>query len=236
MIKKNLLYKGKTKLIYSCQDKTQVLIEYRDDITAFNGKKKLILKGKGRINNHFNAYMMKILESYGIKTHFIKQVDDHLSLMKKLKIIPVECVMRNFSAGQICRSLGIEKGIFFNIPIFEYFLKNDTLGDPMVNRSHIFSFQWATKEELNVMEAESARINKILRRFFYDLGFILVDFKLEFGRYKDTVILGDEFTLDSCRLWDKATQESFDKDRFRQDLGEMMGHYKAVAERIGLVL
>jgi len=235
-MEQELLHKGKAKSVYACDDRTQVVIEYRDDATAFNGEKKAALTDKGRVNNYFNAYMMEKLESHGIKTHFLKRLNDRQSLMKKLEIIPVECVIRNVAAGGICKRLGIEKGMPFTTPIFEYFLKDDALGDPMINRSHILSFQWATETELDTMQQETIKINNIFRAFFNAAGFTLVDFKLEFGRYNHQVILGDEFTLDGCRLWDKTTQESFDKDRFRQDLGEVIDHYKAVAKRIGLAL
>lgn len=234
-MEKTLLHKGKAKSVYTCQDIAQVVIEYRDDATAFNGDKHAVLQDKGRVNNLFNAYIMEKLEAQGVKTHFIKRLNDHQSLMKKLEIIPVECVIRNIAAGGICKRLGIERGARFISPVFEYFLKNDALGDPMINHSHILSFQWATEAELNTMQQQTFKINTILSEFFDAAGFTLVDFKLEFGRYDNQVILGDEFTLDGCRLWDKNTQEIFDKDRFRQDLGDVIDHYKAVSKRIGLV-
>ena len=237
-MKQELLNRGKTKSVYtSYKNIDQVIIEYRDDVTAFNGEKKTLLQDKGRINNQFNAYIMKKLESHGIRTHLIRSLNNHKSLMRKLEMIPVECVIRNIAAGGVCKRLGLKKGIKFTKPVFEFFLKDDSLGDPMVNSSHILSFKWATGTELNTMYQETTKINSILTSFFDDIGFELVDFKLEFGRYyNNKLILGDEFTLDSCRLWDKTTQESFDKDRFRQNLGHVIEHYKNVAKRIGLPL
>lgn len=233
---KELMYQGKAKSIYRSDDIDKVIIEYRDDATAFNGIKKEALTDKGRVNNLFNAYIMQKLEQEGVKTHFVKTLNDNESLMKRLEMIPVECVVRNYAAGGICKRLGLEKGMKFGQPIFEFFLKDDALGDPMVNTSHILSFSWATASEINFMREATFKVNDILSKLFDKAGLLLVDYKLEFGRFKDEVLLGDEFSPDGCRLWDKETKEVFDKDRFRQDLGDVIGHYKTVAKRIGLAL
>lgn len=233
---KELIYQGKAKSVYQSDDADNVIIEYRDDATAFNGVKKEALKDKGRVNNLFNAYIMQKLEQEGVKTHFVKTLNDNESLMKRLEMIPVECVVRNYAAGGICKRLGLEKGMKFDKPVFEFFLKDDALGDPMINTSHILSFNWATASEIKFMREATFKVNDILSSVFDEAGLLLVDYKLEFGRFKNEILLGDEFSPDGCRLWDKETKEVFDKDRFRQDLGDVIGHYKTVAKRIGLAL
>ncbi|WP_100550539.1 phosphoribosylaminoimidazolesuccinocarboxamide synthase [Caedibacter taeniospiralis] len=233
---KELIYQGKAKSVYSSDHQDEVVIEYRDDATAFNGVKKASLVDKGRVNNLFNAYIMQKLEEAGVKTHFVKILSDNESLMKKLKMIPVECVVRNYAAGGICKRLGIEKGMKFVEPIFEFFLKDDALGDPMINTSHILAFNWASESEIAFMRKTTFKVNEVLSKLFDDSGLLLVDYKLEFGRFHDEILLGDEFSPDGCRLWDRKTREVFDKDRFRQDLGDVIGHYKEVARRIGLAL
>ena len=234
---KVLIYQGKAKSVYQSDNENEVIIEYRDDATAFNGIKKEALADKGRVNNLFNAYIMAKLEQNGIKTHFVKTLSDRESLMKKLNMISVECVVRNYAAGGICRRLGIEKGMKFANPVFEFFLKDDALGDPMINTSHILTFDWASESEIYFMREVTFKVNEILSKLFLRAGLLLVDYKLEFGRFfNGEILLGDEFSPDGCRLWDKDTKEVFDKDRFRQDLGDVIGHYKEVAKRIGLAL
>lgn len=233
---KELMYQGKAKSVYYTDVPDEVVIKYSDAATAFNGVKKKSLKDKGHVNNLFNAYIMQHLDQSNIKTHFIKTLSDNESLMKKLKMIPVECVVRNYAAGGICKRLGLEKGMRFSSPVFEFFLKDDALGDPMINTSHILTFNWASEAEINFMRDTTFKVNQILSKLFDDAGLLLVDYKLEFGKLHDQIILGDEFTPDGCRLWDKETGEVFDKDRFRQDLGDVISHYKIVAKRIGLSL
>lgn len=235
-MKRQLLHKGKAKSVYTTNQEDQVIIEYRDDASAFNGVKKAALKDKGKLNNHLNAYLMEKLEAVGIKTHFIKQLSGQESLMKKLRMLPIECVVRNYAAGGICKRLGLQTGTKFNSPIFEFFLKDDPLGDPMINESHILSFNWATPHDIDFMKHTSFAVNRFLTELFDKADLLLVDFKLEFGRFKDHILLGDEVTPDGMRLWDKNTKEIFDKDRFRQDLGHVVAHYTEVARRIGLKL
>ncbi len=235
-MKKSLIYQGKAKSVYQTGNSNEVVIEYRDDATAFNGVKKEALKDKGHVNNLFNAYIKQKLEERGVKTHFIKVLSETESLMKKLQMIPVECVVRNYAAGGICKRLGLEKGMKFERPVFEFFLKDDALGDPMINTSHILTFNWAAPEEIKYMRKVTFTVNDILSKLFDDAGLLLVDYKLEFGRFNGALLLGDEFSPDGCRLWDKQTKDVFDKDRFRQDLGDVVGHYKTVAKRIGLTL
>ena len=235
-MKSQLLHAGKAKSVYTSENTNEVVIEYRDDATAFNGVKKEALSDKGRVNNLFNAYIMEILEKNGIKTHQLKVLSDSDSLMKKLEMIPVECVVRNYAAGGICKRLGLEKGRPFIPAIFEFFYKDDALGDPMINIPHILQMGWATKQEIDFMIKATLQVNEVLTTLFDKAGLMLVDYKLEFGRFGGEIILGDEFTPDGCRLWDKETKEVFDKDRFRQDMGDVIGHYKEVAKRIGLIL
>ncbi|WP_456236412.1 phosphoribosylaminoimidazolesuccinocarboxamide synthase [Facilibium subflavum] len=235
-MKGELLYQGKAKSVYHSDKIDEVVITYRDDASAFNGVKVSALKDKGRVNNLFNAYIMQKLNHEGIKTHFIQTLNDCDSLVKKLQMIPVECVVRNVAAGSICKRLGLHRGEVFKTPVFEFFLKDDALGDPMINESHILCFGWADQAEIDQMKEITLKINTILQQMFDQAGLILVDYKLEFGRFHGELLLGDEFSPDGCRLWDKDTKEVFDKDRFREDLGDVIGHYKLVAKRIGLAL
>lgn len=236
MDKQTLLHQGKAKSVYATSSADHVIMHYRDDATAFNGIKKESLADKGRVNNLFNAFIMEKLEQAGIKTHLVKVLNDRDSLMKSLKMLPVECVVRNYAAGSICKRLGIEKGTQFDKPIFEFFYKDDGLGDPMINTSHIINFGWATVEQVEEMKHLTFAVNDCLKALFDQAGLLLVDYKLEFGVHKGELLLGDEFTPDGCRLWDKETLEVFDKDRFRQDLGNVIEGYKVVASRIGLML
>lgn len=227
-----ILYTGKAKTLYETDDPTLLICEFRDDISAFNAQKLANLEDKGKVNNAFNTFIMKHLEAHQIKTHFVSQQDDTRALVKRLEMIPVECVVRNIAAGSLCRRLGIKEGLNLNPPIFEYFLKNDKLGDPFINTSQILTFKWAASSELDKMREVTFQVNEILSRLFLDAGFLLVDFKLEFGRLDGEVVLGDEFTPDGCRLWEQDTQKIMDKDRFRQDLGNVVSSYKEVLERV----
>lgn len=235
-LQKTLLYSGKAKSIYKAEDAHQVLVEFRDDTTAFDGTKKAQLAHKGIINNYINAFIMETLEKAGVATHLIKRVSDNEILAKSLDMIRVECVVRNLCAGNLARRLGVEEGLDLSPPVYELFLKNDELHDPVINESIACTFGWASEAELQVMKQKSLQINSILRPLFANAGMILVDYKLEFGRLGNQIVLGDEFTPDSCRIWDMATQKKLDKDRFRRDLGNVIESYLEVAERLGIKL
>ncbi len=229
-----LLYSGKAKSIFRTANKHQLLMEFRDDTSAFDGRKTEALNRKGQVNNYFNAFIMENLESAGISTHFDSLVGDTQSLVKNLDMIPVECVVRNITTGSICRRLGVEENIELETPTFEFFLKNDELHDPMINEYHIRSFGWAEDDEIDKMVDHTLKTNAILSPLFRKAGIILVDFKLEFGRFNGDIVLGDEFTPDGCRLWDSETREKLDKDRFRQDLGDVVESYEIAASRLGV--
>jgi len=228
------LYSGKAKSVYSSDRDDALILYFRDDTSAFDGEKIEQLDRKGMVNNKFNAFIMQHLQSEGIKTHFLELLSDDESLVRKLDMFPIECVVRNVASGSLCRRLGVEDGIDLNPPTFEFFLKNDALHDPMINEYHIESFGWADAESIATMKAETFRVNTILSTLFADAGMILVDFKLEFGRQGDNILLGDEFTPDGCRIWDAETREKLDKDRFRKGLGGVIEAYEQVAQRLGL--
>jgi len=237
MIEKlNLISEGKAKSLYETSEASELLMVYRDDTSAFDGKKKEALKGKGEINNKFNAFIMEHLASDGVETHFLKLVEKNESLVKRLDMLPVECVVRNIATGSLCRRLGVEEGIKFEDPLFEFFLKDDDLGDPLINDNHITAFRWGTEEEIATMKEITFRINHLLCALFKEVGLILVDYKVEYGRSNGSLILGDEFTPDGCRIWDAETGESLDKDRFRKDLGDVVESYQIVAHKLGISL
>ena len=234
MDKKQVLYSGKAKTLYATADENRLVAEFRDDTSAFDGEKKAKLANKGAINNQFNAFIMKKLEEAGLKTHFVELLNNTESLVKTLEMIPVECVVRNYAAGSLCRRLGIEKGRHFEKPLFEFFLKNDELHDPMICDEHIRAFGYAKESEISKLKELTHQVNALLTPLFDNAGMLLVDFKLEFGRAEGELLLGDEFTPDGCRVWDKETHESLDKDRFRQSLGDVVESYQVIAERLGL--
>lgn len=236
MQKQAELYAGKAKTVYTTDDPDKLIIHYRNDTSAFDGEKVDQLDRKGMVNNKFNAFVMQKLEQAGVPTHHVSLLSDEESVVKKLDMLPVECVVRNVAAGSLCRRLGVEEGIDLNPPTFEFFLKNDALHDPMINDYHIISFGWATIEEISKMKELTFKVNDILRKMFDDAGMILVDYKLEFGRYRGKLLLGDEFSPDGCRLWDKDTRNKLDKDRFRQGLGGVVEAYEEVAHRLGVEL
>jgi phosphoribosylaminoimidazole-succinocarboxamide synthase len=229
MEKRQELYAGKAKSVYTTDDADLLVLHFRNDTSAFDGKIIEQLDRKGMVNNKFNAFIMEKLEAAGIPTHFEKLLSDDECLVKKMDMIPVECVVRNIAAGSLCRRLGVEEGIDLTPPTFEFFLKNDELGDPMINDYHIESFGWATAEQLVVMKKLTFQVNEILKALFLEGNMLLVDSKLEFGIYHGEVILGDEFSPDGCRLWDKDTREKLDKDRFRQGLGNVIESYEIFA-------
>lgn len=234
MEKRQQLYAGKAKSIFTTDDPEKLIMHFRDDTSAFDGKRIEQLERKGRVNNQFNAFIMRTLTDAGIACHFLELLNPSDSLVRKLKMIPLECVVRNQAAGSLSRRLGIAEGTVLNPPTFELFLKNDALGDPMVNESHAATFGWATPEQLRQMRAISMRVNEVLSALFDRGGMVLVDYKLEFGVCNGEILLGDEFSPDGCRIWDKQTGEKMDKDRFRQSLGGVVEHYEAVGARLGI--
>ncbi|MCG8669462.1 MAG: phosphoribosylaminoimidazolesuccinocarboxamide synthase [Pseudomonadales bacterium] len=234
MEKREELYSGKAKSVYTTDDADKLVLLFRDDTSAFDGKKKEKLDRKGMVNNKFNAFIMQKIEEAGIETHFIQLLSDQESLFKRLEMFPIECVVRNISAGSICRRLGVEEGKDLNPPTFEFFLKNDDLGDPMINDFHIQSFGWASAEHVEKMKELTFAVNDVLKTLFLDGGMLLVDYKLEFGLFEGRVVLGDEFSPDGCRLWDSETREKLDKDRFRQGLGGVVEAYEQVGQRLGV--
>jgi len=234
MEKRQELYAGKAKSVYTTDNDDLLVLHFRNDTSAFDGKIIEQLDRKGMVNNKFNAFIMEKLEAAGIPTHFEKLLSDDECLVKKMDMIPVECVVRNIAAGSLCRRLGVEEGIELTPPTFEFFLKNDALGDPMINDFHIESFGWATADQLLVMKKLTFQVNEILKALFLEGNMLLVDSKLEFGVYHGKVVLGDEFSPDGCRLWDKDTREKLDKDRFRQGLGNVIESYEMVGQRLGL--
>ena len=234
MEKQKLLAKGKAKSMYETDSESVLLMEFRDDASAFDGKKMSALNNKGKVNNQFNAFILDLLAKQGIETHFIETISTHESLVKKLDMFPIECVVRNRATGSLCRRLGVEDGLILDPPLFEFFLKDDALGDPLINENHILSFKWASQSDIDEMKRLTFQVNEILRELFDKANLILVDYKLEFGKFEGRVLLGDEFTPDGCRLWDKDSLEKLDKDRFRQDLGDVIESYQEVANRLGI--
>ena len=234
MVKVKEIATGKAKSMFTTGNPDELIMEFRDDASAFDGKKRASLAGKGAVNNQFNAFIMNYLGDNGIEHHLIDLMDNTHSLVHSLDMFPIECVIRNRATGSICRRLGTEDGLILEKPLFEFFLKDDDLGDPLINRNHIVSFGWAKDDELDEMINASYKVNELLTKLFADSGMILVDFKLEFGTSNGKILLGDEFTPDGCRLWDDQTLEKLDKDRFRQDLGDVIESYHMVAHRLGM--
>lgn len=232
----DLLYSGKAKSVYLTDDPDKLILHFRNDTSAFDGQKVEQLARKGMVNNKFNAFIMGKLEAAGIQTHFERILSEDESLVKRLQMIPVECVVRNIAAGSISKRLGVEEGLELKEPIFEFFLKNDPLHDPMINEYHIRAFGWAQPDEVRRMQELTFAVNAVLRPLFLAGGMLLVDFKLEFGRYHGSLRLGDEFSPDGCRLWDKDTRKKLDKDRFRRGLGGVVEAYEEVAYRLGVDL
>lgn len=232
--KREELYSGKAKSVYKTDDADLYILQFRNDTSAFDGKIIEQLDDKGKVNNLFNAFIMEKLEEAGISTHFKKCLSETESLVQRLDMIPVECVVRNLAAGSLCKRYGLEEGIDINPPTFEFFLKNDELHDPMINDYHIISFSWATQEDIDEMKRLTFQVNDVLKKLFLDAGMLLVDYKLEFGLDQGKVILGDEFSPDGCRIWDSETRNKMDKDRFRQNLGNVIDTYKEVGQRLGI--
>ena len=231
---KEQLYEGKAKKVYATSDPDLLIVDYKDDATAFNGVKRGTIIGKGAINNRMTNYLMKMLESHGIETHFVEELSDRRTIVKKVEIVPLEVIMRNVVAGSLSKRTGLPEGTLPSKPVLEIYYKSDELGDPMVNEDHALAFGWATREELDAISATARKVNDILKEFFAGVGVDLVDFKIEFGRYHGKIILADEISPDTCRFWDSKTKEKLDKDRFRRDMGGVEGAYHEMMRRIGL--
>ena len=234
MQKKEQLYEGKAKKVFATDDSDFCIVDHKDDATAFNGLKKGTITGKGVVNNKMSNYLFQLLEKKGIPTHFVKQLSDRETLVKKVQIVPLEVIVRNKAAGSLAKRLGMEEGAALKCPVLEFCYKSDELGDPMVNETHILAAGFATKEEIDQISEMAMKINKILCEFFLSANIELIDFKLEFGRYHGKIILADEISPDTCRFWDVHTHEKLDKDRFRRDLGGVEEAYQEVMKRIGL--
>ena len=232
-MKKEQLYEGKAKKVYATDVYDELIVDYKDDATAFNGLKKGTIEGKGLINNRVTNHLMKMLDEKGIPTHFIKELSDRETLVKRVTIVPLEVIVRNIAAGSLSKRLGLPEGTKLTSTVLEYCYKNDDLGDPMINDYHIAAMQLATAEEVKTIADYSLKINQFLTEYRADLNIELVDFKLEFGRLSDgTIVLADEISPDTCRFWDSKTHEKLDKDRFRRDLGNVEDAYQEIMKRL----
>ena len=235
MKKTGLLYEGKAKKVYDTDADGIVIVDYKDDATAFNGEKKGTIVGKGVVNNRMSNFMFKIMESHGIPTHLVEELSDRETAVKKVEIVPVEVIVRNIAAGSLAKRLGLEEGTPLKSPVLEFCYKNDELGDPMINISHAVAIGIATKAELDEIAQYAYKVNDIMVDYFKTVGVILVDFKIEFGRDSDgKIILADEISPDTCRFWDAKTLEKLDKDRFRRDMGGVEEAYAEMMKRLGL--
>lgn len=234
MEKKELIYEGKAKKVYAMDDPDYCIVEYKDDATAFNGLKKGTIRGKGVVNNKMSNFMFKLLAEKGIETHFVKEISDRETIVKKVSIVPLEVIIRNKAAGSLAKKLGLEEGMELKCPILEFSYKNDELGDPMINNSQAIACGIATQEEIDVISDMAYKINDYMKEFFAGVGVELIDFKLEFGKFHDKIILADEISPDTCRFWDIKTHEKLDKDRFRRDMGGVEEAYAEMMKRIGL--
>ncbi len=232
MERRDKVYEGKAKILYNTDDADLAIQYFKDDATAFDATKRGTIASKGICNNKISSVIFKVMEDKGIPTHFVKELDDRSMLVKKVEIIPVEVTLRNITAGGMCRLLGIEEGIILDLPVLEYHYKDDALHDPLFNEYHIFALKIATKEEMDKIADLSFKINQIMIDFFSKRNLDLVDFKLEFGRYKKDILLADEISPDTCRLWEKGTKKKMDKDRFRRDLGDVEAAYQEVLKRV----
>ncbi len=232
MDKGELLYEGKAKRVYSTSDPDLYVQEFKDDATAFNAKKKGEIVGKGVVNNKISSVLFQMLEKEGVPTHFEKLLSDRDMLIKKVEIVMLEVTVRNITAGGICRTIGVEEGVRLKEPVYEIHYKEDKLDDPLINEDHAKVLGLATDEEMAIIKDYALKINQLLKKFFEGLNIDLVDYKLEFGRYKDTIILADEISPDTCRFWEKGTGKKLDKDRFRQDLGDVEDAYQEMLSRI----
>ena len=230
--KLEMFYEGKAKKLYTTPDPDLVIAHFKDDATAFNAKKRGTIADKGVINNRMSELFFVLLEKAGVRTHFVRRMNDRDMLCKRLHIVPVETVVRNIVAGSMAKRLGREEGEELKFPVVEYYYKSDPLDDPLIYPEHALLFGWATEDEISQIRALALKVNDVLRRFLDDRGIILVDFKLEFGRHHGEILLGDEICPDTCRFWDKATRKKLDKDRFRRDLGDVEGAYQEMLRRV----
>ena len=227
------LYEGKAKKVYATNDENLVIVSYKDDATAFNGLKKGTISGKGVINNRMSNMLMQMLEKNGVPTHFVEELSERDTVVKKVSIVPLEVIIRNISAGSFAKRYGVEEGIVFDEPTIEFSYKNDALGDPLINEYHARALKLATREEIETIKSMAFKVNELLKERFARMNITLVDFKLEFGRLKDgTIVLADEISPDTCRFWDITTHEKLDKDRFRRDLGGVEDAYNEVMRRL----
>lgn len=233
MNKTEQLYEGKAKKVYNTENPEYVIVSYKDDATAFDGTKRGTIRGKGSVNNRMSNFLMKQLEEQGIPTHFVEELNDRETVVKKVEIIPLEVIVRNVATGSFTKRYGVEEGIVFDEPTFEFSYKNDDLHDPLLNTSHALALKLATPEEIAQIKEYALKVNDLLKEFFKSCGINLIDFKLEFGRLPDgTIVLADEISPDTCRFWDIATGAKLDKDRFRQDLGNVEEAYQEVISRV----
>ena len=232
MVKGAQLYEGKAKRVYATEDANAVIVDYKDDATAFNGEKKGTIVGKGVINNRLSNHFFRILEKNGVPTHYIEELSDRETLVRHVEIVPLEVIIRNITAGSICKRFGVEEGIVLKQPSLEFSYKNDALGDPMINASQAVALGFATQEDIDTISAMAFKVNDVLRAEFLKADLRLVDFKLEFGRFEGKIILADEISPDTCRLWDVETNQKLDKDRFCRDLGGVEEAYIEVARRV----
>ena len=239
MKKGKKLYEGKAKIIYATSDKNCVIQYFKDDATAFNNQKRSVIDGKGVLNNRISEHILKNLSQIGIKNHLVKRLNMREQLIKFVDILPIEFIVRNIATGSLTNRLGIVEGTVLNDPLIEYCLKNDDLGDPLISREHIYAFNWAKKNEIEKINKQLLRINDFLIGLFRGVGIKLVDFKVEFGKVRNSsrneIILADEISPDTCRLWDAKSEKKLDKDRFRKDLGNLIQAYKEVASRLGIL-
>ena len=234
MEKREQLYEGKAKKVFATEDPDVVIVDYKDDATAFNGEKKGTIVGKGVINNRMTNHVFRLLEKEGVPTHYIEELSDRETAVKKVEIVPLEVIIRNIAAGSFSKRLGVEEGTRFKQPTIEFSYKNDALGDPLINSYFALALELATEEEIDTIKRYAFKVNDVLKAYFLNADIELVDFKIEFGRYKGEIILADEISPDTCRLWDVNTHEKLDKDRFRRDLGNVEEAYQEVFKRLGL--
>jgi phosphoribosylaminoimidazole-succinocarboxamide synthase len=234
MKKLDMLYEGKAKKVFKTEVEDVLIVDYKDDATAFNGLKKGTIVGKGVINNRMSNYVFRLLEKEGVPTHYIEELNDRETAVKKVEIVPLEVIIRNVSAGSFAKKMGMEEGIRFISPTLEFSYKDDALGDPMINDYYAIAIGIATREEIEMISKYAFKVNEVLCKYFESIGIELIDFKIEFGRYKGQIILADEISPDTCRLWDINTHEKLDKDRFRRDLGNVEDAYQEVFKRLGI--
>ena len=232
IIKGEQLYEGKAKKVYATNDPDLVIVDYKDDATAFNGEKKGTIAGKGSINNRMTNFMFKLLEKEGIPTHLVEEINDRETIVKKVKIVPLEVIVRNVAAGSFSKKLGIAEGTPLKTPTLEFSYKNDDLGDPFINKYYALGLDLATEEEIETITKYAFKVNDFMLKFFKELNIDLIDFKIEFGRFHNDIILADEISPDTCRFWDSKTHEKLDKDRFRRDMGGVEDAYQEIMRRL----